>query len=259
MRVHVASDVHGAAVALAGAAEGADAFVCLGDLILFLDYDDPGRGIFADLFGEEHARAYIDLRTANRFEEARDLSARAWASLGVTDQAERWAVMQAMVRTQYEELFAAMPSPAFLTYGNVDLPALWPDYLREGHRVLDAEVVEVDGLRWGFIGGGLVSPMRTPFELTEVEYAAKVAALGPVDVLFSHIPPAVPDLMYDTEARRFELGSTALLDYVRTVQPRLHLFGHVHQPLVPRTRIGRTECVNVGHFHGRGTPFVLDL
>ena len=52
MRVHVVSDVHGAALALSRAAEGADMFVCLGDLILFLDYDDPSRGIFADLFGD---------------------------------------------------------------------------------------------------------------------------------------------------------------------------------------------------------------
>lgn len=259
MRVHVASDVHGASLDLSRAADGSDAFVCLGDLILFLDYDRPSRGIFADLFGEEHARRYIELRTANRFDEARELSGQAWAGIGVTDQAERWSVMQSMVRAQYEELFEAMPTPALLTYGNVDIPAMWPDYLRDGHRVIDAQVVEVDGMRWGFVGGGLVSPMRTPFEIPVEEYAAKVAALGPVDVLFTHIPPAVPELLYDTAARRFEIGSEALLEYVLREQPRYHLFGHVHQPLAARRRIGRTECVNVGHFHGRGTPFVLDL
>lgn len=259
MRVHVASDVHGASRELAAASEGADAFVCLGDLILFLDYDRPGRGIFADLFGEEHARAYIELRTANRFDEARALSVEAWGRLGVTDPDEKWSVMQAMVRSQYEELFDAMPAPALLTFGNVDIPAMWPDYLRDGHRVVDGDVVEVDGMRWGFVGGGLVSPMRTPYEIPPEAFAEKVAALGPVDVLFSHIPPAVPELTYDTAARRFEIGSAALLDYVREHQPRYHLFGHVHQPLVARRRLGRTECVNVGHFHGTGRPFVLDL
>ena len=63
--------------------------MCLGDLILFLDYDSPGRGIFADLFGEEHARAYIEARTANRFDEAQQLSAAAWARLGVDGPATR--------------------------------------------------------------------------------------------------------------------------------------------------------------------------
>lgn len=259
MRVHVVSDVHGAVPELARAAVGSDVFVCLGDLILFLDYDSPGRGIFADLFGEEHARAYIEARTANRFEEARALSLAAWARIGVTDPDAKWALMRAMVKAQYEELFDAMPSPALLTYGNVDLPDLWPDYLREGHRVGDAEVIEVAGMRWGFVGGGLVSPMRTPYEIPEPEYAEKVAALGPVDVLFTHIPPALPELTYDVVARRFEVGSRALLEYVRENQPRYHLFGHVHQPLASRTRVGRTECVNVGHFHGSGRPFVLDL
>src|ERR1700677_3818744 len=76
MRVHVVSDVHGRADALADAAEGADALICLGDLLLFLDYADHRHGIFADLFGAENAREYIDLRTAKRFDEARALSAR---------------------------------------------------------------------------------------------------------------------------------------------------------------------------------------
>lgn len=259
MRINVVSDVHGAARQLVDAAEGADVLVCLGDLICFLDYHDPSRGIFADLFGEEHARRYIELRTANRFAEARELSSRAWESLGVDGQQGRWGVMEAMVRGQYEELFAALPTPALLTYGNVDLPALWPDYLREGHRVLDGEVTEIDGLRCGFVGGGLVSPMRTPFEIAPEDYAAKIERLGPVDVLFTHIPPALPELVYDVEARRFEIGSEALLEYVRTVQPRYHLFGHIHQPLLPRTRVGRTECINVGHFAGTGRPFALDL
>lgn len=259
MRIHVASDVHGASAALAEAADGCDIFVCLGDLILFLDYEEPGRGIFADLFGEAHARAYIEARTANRFDDARDLSADAWARLGITDPTERWEVMQGMVRLQYAELFDAMPSPAFLTYGNVDVPAMWPDYVREGHIVVDAQVVDVAGMRWGFVGGGLVSPMRTPYEIPEADFAAKVDALGPVDILFSHIPPSIPELTYDVEARRFELGSAALLQYVREVQPRYHLFGHVHQPLAARVRVGRTECINVGHFHARRQPFVLDL
>lgn len=55
MRVHVVSDVHGAVDALSRAGHGADALVCLGDLVLFLDYADPRGGIFGDLFGVEAA------------------------------------------------------------------------------------------------------------------------------------------------------------------------------------------------------------
>ena len=82
MRVHVVSDVHGRADALAGAGRGADALICLGDLLLFLDYADYGQGIFADLFGADATRVYVELRTAGRFEEARDLSARLLAQRG---------------------------------------------------------------------------------------------------------------------------------------------------------------------------------
>lgn len=124
--------------------------------------------------------------------------------------------------------------------------------------VLDGEVTEIGGQRVGFVGGGLHSPMRTPYELSESEYAAKVEALGRVDVLCCHIPPALPELLYDTEARRLERGSSAVLDVIRDTSPRLVLFGHVHQPLVARMRIGCTECINVGHFRSRGRPYVLD-
>lgn len=258
MRLHVVSDVHGESDALARAGDGADLFACLGDLICFLDYDDPSVGIHADLFGTEHTAEYIRLRTAGRFDDARALSAAAWAELGIADPGDRWPVLEAKVREQYARLFAAMPD-GLLTYGNVDVPALWPEFTGPGHEVVDGAVVERGGVRFGLVGGGLVSPMRTPYELDPADYLAKVEALGPVDVLLTHLPPALPGLRYDTVARRFEVGSEALLEYVRDTQPAFHLFGHVHQPQRHRQRVGRTECVNVGHFHGRREPFALEL
>jgi Icc-related predicted phosphoesterase len=250
----IVSDVHGRMEGLAEAGRGADVFVCLGDLILFLDYDEPGNGIFADLHGEAMARQYIALRTANRWREARDLSQRLWSSLGENT----WDVISREVGRQYRAIFAAMP-PGLLTYGNVDVPALWPDLVQPHHRILDGEAVEVGGLRLGFVGGGLPSPMRTPFEVPEEEFDAKIEAVGPVDVLFSHIPPALPELTFDTAARRFERGSAGLLRAVQRWQPRYLFHGHVHNPLVPRTRIGRTEIVNVGHFRSRRRPLLVDV
>ncbi|MER6616050.1 metallophosphoesterase family protein [Streptomyces xantholiticus] len=253
MRVNVVSDVHGNAKDLAIAGDGADALICLGDLVLFLDYADHSRGIFPDLFGVENADLIVELRTARRFEDARDLGRRLWAELGI----DRETAIESAVRRQYAEMFAAFPTPTYATYGNVDIPALWHEYARPGTTVLDGERVEIGGLVFGFVGGGLRTPMRTPYEISDEEYAAKVEAIGEVDVLCSHIPPDVPELTYDTVARRFERGSRALLDAVRRNRPRYALFGHVHQPLVRRMRIGATECVNVGHFAARGRPFSL--
>jgi len=257
VRLHVVSDVHGRLDALARSADGADALVCLGDLVLFIDYEDFSAGIFPTLFGSDRTRQYVELRTANRFREAHEMSARWWADLLERDGRDRWSIMRELVAQQYAATFAAMPTPAYLTYGNVDVPALWEPNLRPGHQVLDGQVVDIDGLRFGFVGGGLVSPMRTPYELDEDEYAAKVEAIGEVDVLCAHLPPALPELCYDVVARRFEIGSRAILDHVRRTQPRAVVFGHVHQPLVARARIGRTECVNVGHFRARQAPFAL--
>ena len=255
MRVHVVSDVHGRADALAGAADGADALICLGDLLLFLDYADHGQGIFADLFGAAAASEYVALRTAKKFDEAREFSARLLAGRPES----RASLFEAAMAKQYAELFAALPEPAYLTYGNVDVPRMWEQYLKPGHCVLDGGTVEIGGWTFGFVGGGLRSVYRTPYEMSEEEFRAKIEAVGEVDVLCTHIPPAVPELLYDTVARRLEKGSVALLDAIKATRPRYSIFGHVHQPLARRTRIGVTECLNVGHFRAAGAPFVLQL
>jgi Icc-related predicted phosphoesterase len=256
----VVSDVHGTADALA-VAGGADMLICLGDMLLFLDYADPRQGIYAELYGEAYTRQYIALRAARRFDEARQLTQQLMAQAGRGTGGIR-ASAEGIIRRQYKELFEALPEPAYLTYGNVDVPQLWGEHLKPGHHVIDGGRAEVGGFAFGFAGAGLVSPYRTPNEIPEPAFRAKLDAIvadGPVDVLCTHIPPAVPELLYDTVARRMETGSQALLDMIRQVQPRYALFGHVHQPLARRVRIGRTECVNVGHFRATRAPFALSL
>jgi Icc-related predicted phosphoesterase len=259
MKVHVVSDVHGSADALAVAGEGADMLICLGDMLLFLDYADHTQGIFAELYGAENAREYIDLRTARRFDEARQLTAGIAARLSADRGADLRTLTEQAIRRQYAALFGALAEPAYLTYGNVDVPRMWNGYLKPGHHVVDGGHVEVGGVTFGLVGAGLISPYRTPNEIPEAEFAAKLDAVGAVDVLCTHIPPAVPELLYDIGARRLETGSVALLESIRRTQPRYALFGHVHNPLVRRARIGRTECVNVGHFRATRAPYVVDL
>ena len=156
-------------------------------------------------------------------------------------------------------MFGALAEPAYLTYGNVDVPRMWDDYLKPGHQVIDGGRAVVGDISFGFAGAGLISPYRTPNEIPPPEFAAKLDAVGAVDVICTHIPPAVPELLYDTVARRMETGSTALLEMIRRTQPRYAFFGHVHNPLARRVRVGRTECVNVGHFRATRTPYAIDL
>ncbi len=263
MRVAVISDVHGRADALADAARGVDALLCLGDFVLFLDYADHAQGIMGSLFGAEAVGRFVALRTARRYDEAREVSRSLWAGLG----GDKEEVVAREVRRQYDEqlvVLAATGVPTYLTFGNVDAPPVLREALAalgapvDRLRLLDGEAVDLDGKRVGFVGGGLTSPMRTPYEVTEEAYAASLAALGPVDVLAVHVPPALPELTYDVVARRFETGSRPTLDVVRRTQPEHVLFGHVHQPLARRLRVGRTEAVNVGHFRQTRRSFHLE-
>src|SRR5262245_55841766 len=246
MRIGVISDIHGAADALARAAAGADALLVCGDLVNLIDYRTM-EGIAVEVFGPEAARDFVRLRTAGRFEEA----GRVLRSASEGREEEIRDRVRADVRAQYEAVFAAFPEPTYLTHGNVDRPEVFQDLLRPGVHHLDGAAVEVDGMRIGFVGGGLPRGKRPHLsEITHEAFAAKVAAVGPVDVLCSHMPPAVDDLRFDVVAGRPEPGSQALLDYVEEHQPDYLYFGHVHQPRAARLRIGRTWLVNVGHFRG---------
>ncbi|RZQ63195.1 metallophosphoesterase family protein [Amycolatopsis suaedae] len=261
MRVHVVSDVHGNAEALARAGEGADALIVLGDLLDFVDYAEHGNGILGALFGAEAVGEFARLRREGTRDETVAYSRSLWASL-----ADPAAAVDEAIREQYATLFAAMTAPTYATPGNVDTPDLWPEYAGAGVQILDGEATEIGGLRFGFVGGALLppgvtaprrSPVWRPYLRSRDDFAAAVAKLTDIDVLCSHIPPAVPELTYDVVARRAELGSVSLRELIAEEQPRWSLFGHVHQPLAPRTRLGRTECRNVGHFKQTTRPYVL--
>jgi Icc-related predicted phosphoesterase len=260
MRVHVVVDVHGNSEALARAGDGADALVVLGDLIDFVDYSDFAGGILGRVFGADAVAGFARLRSNGAPGELTAYARSLWDRL--SDPRD---VLESAVREQYERLFAALPVPSYLTPGNVDLPHLWPEFLRPGVRMLDGEVTEIGGLRFGFVGGlplpPWIAPMNggpwRPYVRPAAEYDAACARLTRLDVLCSHVPPRVAELAYDVVTRRAEVASAALLDLIRDQRPRAALFGHVHQPIAPRARVGATECVNAGHFRRTGRPYVL--
>jgi len=174
------------------------------------------------------------------------------------DDAEVRERFVAMARAEYERVFDVLPDNSLVTYGNVDIPDLLRALVRPGIRFLDGDVVELDGERFGVVGGGLRTPLGTPGEVDEEEYDRKLGALGPVDVICTHQPPRIPWLVYDVLGKRFEPGSTGLVGYITEHRPRWSLFGHVHQPLVDRMSIGPTRLANVGHFQRTGRPWVHD-
>jgi Icc-related predicted phosphoesterase len=176
----------------------------------------------------------------------------------VGDEAEVRERLAALALDDYERVFEAMPHGTVVTYGNADIPELLRDLAPPGIRVVDGEVVELAGLRWGVVGGGLRIRPGVPGERSEAEHAEALASLGPVDVVGTHAPPRIPWYCYDTVAERFEPGSDALVAYIVEHRPRYALFGHVHQPLIDRGTIGPTELVNVGCLRARGDGWHYD-
>jgi Icc-related predicted phosphoesterase len=252
VRIHVISDLHGAVDHLREAGRGCDALLVLGDLINVLDYASM-EGILVDIYGREPVAEAAGLRARGRYEEARRVMRD--RSPGDDDLRQRFVKLAA---EEYARVFDALPDNSYVTYGNVDIPDLMRSYLRPGITFVDGDVIDLDGERWGIVGGGLRTPLGIPGEVDEETYDAKLDALGPVDVVCTHQPPRIPWLVYDVLGKRFEPGSTGLITYIQRHQPERSYFGHVHQPLASRGVIGRTELINVGHFRGTGRPWVHD-
>jgi Icc-related predicted phosphoesterase len=164
-----------------------------------------------------------------------------------------------LARREYERVFEALPAHAYVTFGNVDIPDLLRAVKPDGVTFVDGEAVDLGGMTFGVVGGGVPTPLGIPGEVPEDEYDAKFERVGPVDVVCTHMPPRLPWYTYDVVAKKFEPGSVGLIGYIQRHQPRYALFGHVHQPLVERGNIGLTELVNVGHFQATGRGFTIEV
>ena len=237
------SDLHGAAQALAGEVHPDDTLLLLGDLINVIDYGTKD-GILVEIFGVDAVNEVIGLRAQKRFEEARSVMALRRKGR----EAEIAGKFQQAFHKAYRDVYAVLPHQTYVILGNVDSPAVAEELRPENVEMVDGKVIELAGMRIGFVGGGLPTPLKIAGEVPEEEYNAKLEGLGEVDVICSHVPPDIPELTYDVIAHRHERGSSRLLEYIREVQPRRAFFGHIHQPLCSSMHIGRTHLLNVGYF-----------
>ena len=161
------------------------------------------------------------------------------------------------MRAEYESVARSLERyVAFVTFGNVDDPTMLKDTLPPTATFVDSQIVEIDGHVVGFVGGGVPS-IGSAGEVSQEEMEAKLAVLGPVEILCTHVPPAIDVLSTDVIGGRAK-GSVPVLDYLKEHKPAFHYFGDVHQPTASRWRVGVTNCVNVGYFRatGRGVEHV---
>ena len=245
----IIADVHDAPEALARVARLGEPLLVLGDLANLIDYR-TGGGIIADVVGIETVRRIADLRALRDHEAA----AQVWRDrvAGIEDEV-RIRVGELMA-IQYARASEALDgAEAYVIHGNVDRPELLERSLPETARYVDAEVVEIEGWRIGFIGGG-VPKIGTDGEVSHTVMAEKLDAIGPVDVLCTHVPPAVEPLARDVIGRGYK-GSPEIVAYLDQHQPRFHFFGDVHQPRAVSWDYAGTQCRNVGYFKATGRPY----
>lgn len=271
VRISVVADVHGNYDALARVAESAEQLIILGDLLDYIDYHDPRRGIVGEMFGADNAARFASLRLRGAFVELRAFNRMLWGSM-----ADPEGTLSAIVRERYRRVLASVPADTIVTLGNVDVAAEWEAVAGPAMPYRDGSVVTLGGLDFAFVAGGAHPgaplPPKMPVREDDAQrphpwrplmrpyaaYSAVVDALPPADVLCSHIPPDIALMRYDTVPGRLEMSGPGLVEYIERVRPLLALSGHVHQPLRARARLGMTECRNVGHFQRQELAVVLD-
>lgn len=244
----VVSDVHDSPAALARLVALGEPLLILGDLVNLADYR-TGAGAVAEILGHDMSMESGQARGRGDFSGMRDVWRRAVADRGIDARRE----IELVLGRQYEAMTAALAGgTGLVTHGNVDRPELLREALPEGFRYVHGEVVEVEGMTLGIVGGGMPTPVQAEGELAEDEMAGCLAEIGPVDVLCTHVPAALRPARLDVITGREERGSGPVLEYLRRHQPRFHLHGDVHQPQASTWRVGRTRSFNVGYFRATG-------
>lgn len=244
--MYIVSDVHGAYDALARLAPEGSTVLVLGDLVNLVDYR-TNEGIVTDVVGRDLVQRVVDLRTQRRFDEASEL----WREHNAERLDETKRRVGAAMRLEYDAVSRSLARyDAYVTFGNVDDPRMLKDTLPESAIFVDAQVVDIDGYAVGFAGGGVPS-IGSAGEVSGEEMESKLAVLGPVDILCTHVPPSIDVLASDVIGGRAK-GSSPILEYLLEHHPAFHYFGDVHQPTASRWRVGGTRCINVSYFRATG-------
>ncbi|MGD2102359.1 MAG: metallophosphoesterase [Acidimicrobiia bacterium] len=242
------SDVHDSPGALRRLVGLGSEIVILGDFVNLTDYR-TGRGAVADVLGEDFARRSAEARARGDYAAMRAL----WTEHAESSDLDLRTEIGKVLAGQYEQARAALQGgEGLVIHGNVDRPEALLKALPAGFRYVHGETVSRDGMTLGFVGGGVSTPIQADGEVSDEEMTAILGRLGPVDVLCTHVPPAMPALRRDVVTGREERGSGPIRDYIDRHQPRYHLFGDVHQPQASTWRVRETRCMNAGYFRATG-------
>ena len=122
---------------------------------------------------------------------------------------------------------------------------------------VDGLLIEHQGTKLGFAGGGVPTPINARGEISENEFSKKLNKLVKAEIICTHAPPYIDELMTDVVTNKIEQGWKSLLDFIKTNHPKFALFGDVHQPKASTWIVNNTKCINTGYF--RATNQYLEL
>jgi uncharacterized protein len=110
--------------------------------------------------------------------------------------------------------------------------------------VLHGEGAEIDGVPFFGLGAGVpVTPWDWSFDLDEEQAGSMLAGCPEGAVLVVHSPPLGH---CDASSAGEHLGSTAVLETIERVRPRLAVCGHIHESWGAESEIGPTAVFNLG-------------
>ena len=143
------------------------------------------------------------------------------------------------------EMLAGIAAPMVVVPGNAESAEELHGCALPFMTVLHGQAAEVEGLRIFGLGGGIP---ETPFgdwsfDLSDRAAARELAKAGEIDILVTHSPPKDAG---DTTSAGLSIGSESILAAIQTLQPKLAVYGHVHDCWGYRGQIGATQCANLG-------------
>jgi len=144
--------------------------------------------------------------------------------------------------------FQALCPRMYCIAGNMDLPAHDELFVRLGVSV-NARAVQVDDIAFFGVSAAPVSPLHTPYEISEEEIARRIylgwREIGTVRtrIFLPHAPPYGTKL--DIVHAGFHVGSTAVRDFIEDHTPDVVICGHIHEARGIDT-IAESRIVNCG-------------
>jgi len=144
--------------------------------------------------------------------------------------------------------FRKLTPAIFCVAGNMDLPQ--HDVLFERLDVsLNGRGRMHEGIGFFGLSAAPISPLRTPYELSEDVLSARIAEgyrtvkSAPKRVFVPHAPPYGTKV--DIIHTGIHVGSTAVRDFIEDHQPDLVICGHIHESR-GEDMLGKTHIVNCG-------------